>query len=179
MPSKSIRVPLVAPYNTRASANNSTQTAGIWGVGIWGTFIWGNVAATSSTKDGRMINCMSQTVSDPITGDKKLYCVKRPGWETNNTPASGNIGNAIHVWAGVSPGTKVMTCFGGTNSTLYDGTSGKGAITGKATAITETFIGVNATLAITSTDNTAWYYDNGATVAVATKIVDADFPGNN
>ena len=179
MPSKSVRVPIAVPYNTRAAANNATQTAGIWGLGIWGTFIWGNAAATSSTKDGRMINCMSQTVSDPITGEKKIYCVKRPGWDTTNTPASGNIGNAIHVWAVVSPGTKVMTCFGGTNSTLYDGTTSKGAITGNATEITETFIGANATLAITSTDNTAWYYDNGATVSVATKIVDADFPGNN
>jgi len=178
MPSKSVRVPLAAPYNTRAAANNAAQTAGIIGVGIVGIFIVGNPAATSTRKDGRMINCMSQTVSDTITGDRKIYCVKRPGWETNNTPASGNIGNAVHVWAGLSPGTKVMSCFGGTNSTLYDGTSSKGAITGKATAITETVIGANPTLAIPSTDNTAWYYDNGATVAVATKITDADFPGN-
>ena len=177
MATKAIRIPVTADYNTRVSTTNTAiGVTGVWGVGIWGSFVWGSTP-TSSTKDARMVNCHSETVSDPITGEKRIYCTKRPGWGTNSTPASGNIGTAILVWTGQSAGTKVMTCFGGTNSTLYDGTTSKGAITGKATAITETFVTTTPTLVISSTDSTAWYYDEG--VGSATKITDADFPGNN
>ena len=180
MASKYIRVPVTASYNTRVSTTNSAVgMTGIWGVGIWGTFIWGSTP-TSSTKDSRMVNSFNETNSDPITGDKKIYWTKRPGWGTNSTPSAGNIATAILVWTGQGTGDKVMTAFGGTNSTLFDGTVSKGAITGKATAITETFVGASvATIVMSSTDSTAWYYDAGATVAVATQISDGDFPGNN
>lgn len=179
MASKSVRVPLTASYNTRVSATQANAGLScIAGLAIAGTAIAG-ASPPSSTKDSRLVNCFNETVSDQITGDKKIYCTKRPGWATSTTPAAGSIGTAILVWSGQGSGDKVMSAFGGTNSTLYDGTTGKGAITGKATGITETFVGATvATLAISSTDSTAWYYDNAVTVAVATKIVDGDFPGN-
>ena len=113
---------------------------------------------------------------NPFTGQKTLYCVKRPGWGTLNTPSSGNIGTAITVWTGSGAGTSVISAFGGTNSTIYNGTTSLGTITGKATAITETIISTTPTLVISSTDNTGWYYDTGAGL---TQISDAQFPGNN
>lgn len=176
--SKKYRIPLAGSYNTRVTETNALSSAsGIVGLGIVGVMVVG-ASIQSTDKDQRYINCFSKSVNNPFTGTKTLYCVKRPGFAALNTPASGSIGTAILVWTGQGSGTKVMTAFGGTNSTLYDGTTSKGAITGKATQIAETFVSTTPTIIIPSTDSTAWYYDDAVTVAVATKITDADFPGN-
>jgi len=134
-------------------------------------------SSLSTTKDARYVNCYSQSVPDHIAGSKRVYVNKRPGFGTLNTPASGEKGYAVHVWIGQGNGTKVISAFGDTNSTVYDGTTSLGAITGRATGITETFVSTTPTLLVSSTDNTAWYYDTG--VGVMTNISDGDFPGNN
>lgn len=170
MLSKPYNVPLTGKYNTRISQSNAAAgVSGVWGVGVWGDFIWGG-SNVSAGKDERFVNCMMITQGD------KDYVIKRPGFATNNTPSSGNVGSAILVWTGQGDGTKVISAFGATTSTIYDGTTSLGAITGKAFAITETFVSTTATLLVSSSDNTAWYYDTG--VGVMTKITDADFPGN-
>ena len=170
------RIPIAGSYNTRITDSNSLSSAsGIWGLGIWGTFVWG-ATVQSTDKDQRFLNCFTETVVNPYTGQRTLYCIKRPGWAALNTPSTGNIGTAILVWTGQGAGTAVISAFGGTNSTLYSGTSSLGAITGKATKITETFVSTTATLVVSSGDSTAWYYDTG--VGVMTKITDVDFPGN-
>lgn len=176
MQTKAYRLPVTASYNTRVSASNASLAASAFaGIAIAGVAVAG-ASTSSSTKDSRLINCFNETVSDPITGQKTVYCTKRPGFATNSTPAAGSIGNAILVW---THGNKIMSAFGASNSTIYDGTTSKGAITGLATEITETFVSLNPTIVVSSTDNTAWYYDDGATVSVMTQISDGDFPGNN
>ena len=170
------RVPLAGPYNTRVSAVNASSTSsGYVGVGIVGVMIVGQ-ASTPSDKDARYVNCFAQTVSDPVSGSKKVYTVKRPGFGTQSTPASGDKGQAVLVWSGQGSGDKVISAFGATNSTVYDGITSLGAITGRCTGLTETFVSTTATVLATSTDSTAWYYDTG--IGVMTKISDADFPGN-
>jgi len=145
------------------------------GIGIVGVMIVGQ-SSLSTTKDARYINCYSQTVSDPLAGGKRVYVNKRPGFAASNTPASGEKGLDVHVWVGQGNGDKVISAFGETNSTIYDGTTSLGAITGRATGITETFISTTPTILVTSSDNTAWYYDTG--VGVMTNISDGQFPGN-
>jgi len=173
MAAKLFRVPLISAYNSRVSAANaSDSTSGYVGVGIVGLMIVGKTNQ-ATTKDARYINCFAQTVPDPITGKKRIYCVKRPGFGTQSTPASGKKGYAILVWTGSS--SSVISAFNNP-STIYSGTSSLGAITGKCTGITETFIGTTATLAVTSDDNTGWYYDSG--VGTMTKITSGNFPGN-
>jgi hypothetical protein len=172
------RIPLGGSYNTRQTDTNAlSASSGIWGLGVWGTFVWG-AAVQSTDKDQRFINCYAKTVVNPFTQTRTIYNVKRPGFQTLNTPAAGSIGTAVMVWTGQGAGTKVMSAFGGTNSTIYDSTTSKGAITGKATQIAEMTVSNVATIIVPSTDSTAWYFDNGASVAVMTKIADADFPGN-
>lgn len=172
---KPFRIPLVGAYGTRVSAvNASDSTSGYWGVGIWGLFVWGKTSQ-STDKDARCINCFAQTVNDPIYGKKRVYIVKRPGFGTQNTPANGKKGYAVLVWTGSGSGTSVVSAFDNPSTIYIDGVS-VGAITGRCTGITETIIGTTPTILVTSTDNTAWYYDAG--VGVMTKIVDADFPGN-
>lgn len=163
-------VPLTGAYNTRVAKSNAlSSSSGVWGAGVWGIFVWGaNVQA--SDKDERYVNCFMTKMGG------KDYIVKRPGAAALNTPSSGNVGSAILVWTGNGAGTAVITAFGATNSTIYSGTSSLGAITGKARAITETFVTTTPTLVVPSSDSTAWYYDTGA--GVMTKISDADFPGN-
>lgn len=147
--------------------NASDSTTAYAGIGIAGLMIAGKTA-TSTAKDARFINCFAATV-----GSKK-YVIKRPGFGVANTPAAGSKGMALIVWTG--QGSKVMSAFGDTNSTLYDSTTSKGAITGAVTGFAETFVGTQATLLMSSTDSTAWYYDTA--VGVSTKISDGDFPGN-
>jgi len=156
-------------YNTRIeTANALSGSSGVWGIGVWGTFIWG-ASNPSSVKDARLVNCMI------VVEGGKRYIVKRPGLGVNSTPASGSVGNAIMVWAGQGSGTKVISAFGSTNSTIYDGTSSLGTITGKATGIEQLDVVGTPTLFITSSDNTAWLYD---TTNGLVKVSDGDYPGN-
>ncbi len=166
-------IPFSGKYNTRISASNPvSSTTAIAGFAVAGIMIAGN-QSTPVDKDERWINCF-------LTKEGSVeYIVKRPGAASLNTPQAGSVGNEILVWTGNS--SKIMSCFGAVNSTLYDGTTGKGNITGLAQSISETKVGSSnvATIVMPSSDSTAWYYDAGATVAVATKITDGDFPGNN
>lgn len=169
------RVPLAGAYNTRVSAvNASDSTSGYIGVGIIGLMVIGKTTQ-STDKDARLVNCFTETVPDPITGGKHIATVKRPGFGTQSTPASGKKGYAILVWSGKGNGQDVISAFD-SPSTIYNGTVSLGAITGKCTGITETAISTTPTLAITSDDSTGWYYDTG--IGVVTKIADVDFPGN-
>jgi hypothetical protein len=168
------RIPLAGSYNTRVSAVNASDTAsGYTGVGIVGLMIVGRTTA-SVGKDARYVNCFAQTVSDEISGKKTVYTVKRPGFGTNTTPATGKKGYGILVWTGKGNGADVIAAFDNP-STIYNGTSSLGSLSGKCTGITETFVSSTPTLAITSDDSTGWYYDTGSGL---TKISDVDFPGN-
>lgn len=164
------QIPFTGKYNTRIAQSNSLAGAsGVVGIGIVGVMVVGAVPS-SSNKDEQYINCFLTHMGGTD------YIIKRPGMATNTTPQAGSIGTAILVWTGLSPGTNVISAFGGTNSTIYNGTTSLGTITGKATAITETVIGTTPTLAISSSDNTGWYYD--VPTGTVTKIADVNFPGN-
>ena len=166
------RIPLVGSTNTRFAADSSISTAsGVVGVGVVGVMIVGK-ARSPTDKDQKFLNCFPMTITNPLTQKVTAYVIKRPGFASYSTPAAGEIGTALHVWA--ANNNKVISAFGSTNSTIYDGTTSLGAITGKAKAITETMITNTPTLVISSSDNTGWYHDT----TVPTKITDADFPGN-
>lgn len=174
------RIPLSAAYTQRISAiNTQGGSSGIVGVGIVGLMTVGGTVGTSTgsaNKDARFINCFSETITDPITGKKRVYTVKRPGWGVNSTPAAGSIGNDIFIWTGET-GNPVISAFGATNSTVYNGITSLGAITGRVTGLTETKVGANVpTIVTASSDSTGWYYDT--VTAAFTKIADTDFPGN-
>lgn len=176
MTARTFRIPLAGSYNTRISAVNAADsTSGYVGVGIVGLMIVGK-STQASDKDARFVNCFAHKVPDPITGKGRVYTVKRPGFGTQSTPAAGKKGYAVMVWTGSGAGTSVISAFDTPNSTVYNGTTSIGAITGVATGITETFIGSTATLTVTGDDSTGWYYDTG--VGVMTKIIDVDFPAN-
>lgn len=178
------RIPLIGSYNTRVGATNALSSAsGVVGVGLVGAMIV-NGGTGQADKDQRFINCFPAVVRNPLSGKPTVYLMKRPGFASNATPQAGSIGNAILVWSGQGSGGKVMSAFGATNSSIYEGTTrlvtdnggDTTIITGKATGITETSLSNTATLVISSSDNTAWYYQDSGTV---TKITDAQFPGNN
>jgi len=183
MPQKLLRIPLTGSHNARVSiASNLASSSAIAGIGVAGIMVAGRTLQGTS-KDSRFVNCYSHKEVDPITGEARIYCVKRSGFAALNTPQSGSVGNQIIVWSGQGSGTKVITAFGATNSSIYDGTTRLATnngdttiITGLAASISETSVSGTATLYITSSDSTAWYYQNGGTV---TKISDSDFPGNN
>ena len=170
------RIPLAGPYTSRISAvNASDSTSGYVGVGIVGLMIVGKTTQ-STDKDARYINCFASTVSDNIAGKKRVYTVKRPGFGTQSTPASGHKGFAVLVWTGQGSGTKVISAFKTGNSEIYDGTTSLGLISGQCTGLTETDISAVATITATGDDSSAWYYDTG--VGVMTEITDAQYPGN-
>jgi hypothetical protein len=176
MAERAYSIKLDGAYSTRSSAINTTSAAsGVVGIGIVGSMIVG-ASPQPSDKDRRYINCY------PITVGEEKYLVKRPGFGVLNTPQSGSIGNAVHVWVGQGSGTTVISAFGGTDSSIYDGTTqlvtnaaDTTKITGKVTGIVESDGGGTPLLAISSSDSTGWTYTNGGTV---TKINDVDFPGN-
>lgn len=166
------RLPLTGTYNTRPGTLTLTGASAIAGLAIAGLGVSG--AVRGSDKDHRLINCCQITEVDETAQSKRLYVVKRPGFAAVSTPRAGHVGNAIMVWTGQGSGTKVMSAFGNTAFTLYDGTTSKGSGSAKATGITETSISGTPTLYISAADNTAYTYQDGGSV---TEITDVDFPG--
>ena len=157
------RIPASAPYNLRTGATSTDPTSGVIGIGVIGQMIIGKPSSVSA-KDGAMMNCFVITDTDTITGKKRGYTVKSPGYETHTTPAAGKIASAILVWTGNANGDKVVTAFDNP-STIYDGVDSQGAITGICNAITETTIGTNtAAIVMSSNDNSGWYMAANATV---------------
>lgn len=147
-----IRVPLVGVPNTRAA------TAGAF-----------------LTRDQRFINFIPYKIANPLTQQNTYYCVKRPGFQALNTPSTGNIGTALMVWQAVGTGATILSAFGATNSTIFEGTTSLGAITGRARDITESIATGTATAVISSTNSGAWFYP---TAGALTEITDVDYPGN-
>jgi hypothetical protein len=172
MPTK--RVPITGVYNTRPGSVTVSSSSSIVGVGVVGQMVLGSVGF-ASTKDARFINCFPITQSDRNANSKRLQIVNRAGFDTFITPAAGATGSALQVWTGQGAGQKVMSCFGATNSTLYDGTTSKGSATGVARGIQESNISGTPTLFMASSDSTGWTYQDGGSV---TQISDSDFPGN-
>ena len=158
---KQVRIGLAGLYNTRIDTTSTATSSGYVGIGVVGLMVVGKTTS-ASTKDRKYQNCFPHMI------DGEAWLLKRPGFGTANTPASGNIGTEIMIWTGQGTGQKVITAYGGTNSTIYDGTTSLGAITGKATGIKETFISSEAALLISSTDNTAWYTTSTAVTAAVT-----------
>lgn len=167
-----MRIPLIGVYNSRfADSNASATSSGIVGIGVVGSMIVGN-GDVPTDKDQRFINCYPITVKNPATRSARAYLIKRPGFQADITPSSGNVGNAVKVWVGNS--NKIISAFGATNSTIYDSAVSLGAITGKCTSITETILSGTANLAITANNSRAWYFPAGGAL---TEITDSDFPG--
>ena len=170
-----IRIPLIGTiYNRSISAASGVSTSsGIVGVGVIGIMIIG--ALVASTKDQRFVNFIPEKIVNPLTQAETFFLAKRPGFASLNTPATGNVGSAIHVWAGQGSGDKVISAFGATNSTIYDSTSSLGSTTGKVIFIADTLVGTTPNLTFVTGSNSAYYYPEGGAL---TNISDADFPGN-
>lgn len=169
-----VRLPLVGVHTTR-TVDDSTSSAGgsgIVGLGVVGTMVVGRVATTD--KDQRFVNVIFEKITNPITGVEKLYAIKRPGFAVESTPQAGSVGNAVKVWSSQGAGTKVISSFGSTNSTIYDATTSQGDITGVTLFLDEAIIGGTSYILIVSNDGTMWYLPDGG---VLTEITDAQFPG--
>ena len=173
-PHNTVRLPLVGSSNTRLFVSGGSSVGiAIVGLAIVGNAIVGN-GASGSSSDQRFINTIMDKIETPMTDNVKFYVYKRPGLETHTTPGAGNAGSAIKVWTGKGSGGDVISAFGATNSTLYNGTGSIGAITGVARDITETFVGTTATLVIPVENSRLYYYPDGGAM---TQVTDGDYPG--
>ena len=174
---ETVRIPLVVTANNRIFTQaglGSLAATGIVGSGIVGSMIVGKLY--TATDDQKFVNCFPEKIVNPLTGKEMYYITKRPGFETHTTPSSGNAGTAIRLWLGQGSGDKVISAFGSTNSTIYDGTSSIGTLTGCARDITETNATATATLVIPCENGNAYYYPTGGAM---TQITDVDFPSTN
>ena len=172
-----LRLPLVATQNTRVFAQTelgSLAATGIVGYGVVGTMIVGKLHTI--TKDQKTLNCFAEKIINPLTSREFYYVTKRPGFATHTTPATGNIGTAIRIWLGQGTGDSVITAFGGSNSTIYNGITSIGTLTGVARDITETSATGTTTLVIPCENGNAYYYPDGGSM---TQISDGDFPSTN
>jgi hypothetical protein len=167
------RLPPTGTYNTRFTGTGATTASGIVGLGVVGALVVG-ATGFASEKDCRFINCLPLSYLDKIAGQKWVKIVKRPGFAAVNTPDTGELGKAIHVWVGQASGTKVISAFGST-SELFDGTTSLGSITGECIHIDETSISGTATLTFSSSNGKQYYYQNAGSI---TEITDGDAPMN-
>jgi len=168
MPQASI--PLAAPYNTRKIASAIHSGSGSYaGYATAGVAIAGS-SGSSSTKDQRYVNLVPESISLGDAGGI-FYLTPRPGFATHTTPATGNVGSALHIWAGGSGA--IISAFGATNSTLYSATTSLGSVTGVVKWITETDVAGVKTLLFMTDGGRMWYYNATPTLA---EITDVDYP---
>ena len=133
-----VRLPLVGSYNERGISGNTTLTL---------------------NEDQRFLNCTFNLVNNPITGKSTIYAEKRPGWGQDSLVEAGSASTGLIKPQSFSA---TLSAFGGTNSTIYFGTTSVGTITGRALHFTETLINTVGCVAIKSSDGTGWYYMDGA-----------------
>lgn len=135
---KTVRIPLVGSYKQRDI--DATETL-------------------INNKDQKFLNCIFETVVNPITGDKTIYVAKRPGWEQDALVDAGESSTGLIKPQSFS---SVITAFGSVNSTVYLGTVSIGTITGRAIHFTETFAGETTYVMIRSSDGTGWFFAEDA-----------------
>ena len=115
-----LTIPLIGPYTTRT-------------IDPW----------SASSKDQVFKNCFFNAANNSITKNSSVYIEKRPGWETNSTPAAGSAGRAVYHTP-FDNARRIITVFGSTSVTFYSGTTvaGTATFTGNSTdvLITETVI---------------------------------------
>lgn len=165
---KQVKIPLVSPLNTRKIPTASTSgSSGTVGYGIVGAMIVGSTSAIS-TKDHRLLNVIPEVSK---LGDSRIvYLTPRPGFAAHSTPSAGNLGSAVHIWAGGSGA--IISAFGATNSTIYSSTSSLGSTTGKVVEITETVrSGTNCLVFMCDNSNLYYYPAAGA----LTEVTDAEY----
>lgn len=113
----------------------------------------------SVTKDAYLGACVLEKVTDSASSQAIYYVQKRPGLTDGGTLASGNIGTLIFV----SPAnTRIISAWGGSNSTVYDQATSAGTVTGVISTCIETIISGTVYWLMTSNDGTGWYLANGA-----------------
>jgi hypothetical protein len=137
------RIPLVGSYNQR-----SIDAA----------------AALAAGQDQRFLNCVFSVVKNPVTGNNKIYAEKRPGWGVDSIVAAGSVSTALIKTDSFG---SVVSAFGDTNSTVYDGGNSVGAITGRALFMSEMLISGVGYVVIKSSDGTGWYYTSDALTQTA------------
>ncbi len=133
-----LRLPLAGSFNQR---------------GIDGSSI------LSLSEDQRFLNCAFDVVTNPVTGSKTVYCEKRPGWIQDSIVSAGNVSTGL---IRTDSNNSVVSAFGATNSTIYEGSVSVGTITGTADHFTETLISGIGYVLIRSSDGTGWYYPSDA-----------------
>lgn len=153
---KPARIPLFGSLTSRDDTNTATYGA--------------------SQKDQYFEDCSFQIIDNAVSGKKSVWVSGRNDFDVSAVPsgASGN-GTAIRYWRGhSSPSTShILTAFGSTNSTIYDGNTSLGAITGVCIFISETAINAVANAVFVSNGNRAYFFEEGGSL---TEITDADFP---
>jgi hypothetical protein len=115
--------------------------------------------ALEADQDQRFLNCAFSVIENPITGSRKIYVEKRPGWRVESIVAANNVSTGLIKTDSFG---SAVTAFGATNSTIYDGQVSVGAITGRAMYFTETLLSNVGYVLIKSSDGTGWYYTSDA-----------------
>jgi hypothetical protein len=110
-------------------------------------------------EDQRFLNVAFDVVQNPVTGKATVYCEKRPGWGVDSIVAAGSVSTGLIKTDSVN---SVVSAFGATNSTIYDGQVSVGVITGRALYFSETLISNVGYVLIKSSDGTGWYYPSDA-----------------
>jgi hypothetical protein len=132
------RIPLVGSFNQRTIDAASAFTA---------------------NQDQRFLNCTFSVVRNSVTGKDTVYVEKRPGWGVDSTVSAGSVATSLIKTDSFSA---VVSAFGSTNSTIYDGSVSVGTITGRALFMLETLLNSTGYVLIKSSDGTGWYYTSDA-----------------
>lgn len=126
--------------------------------------------AYDSYKDAGAANCAFQVVRDAFNRKSRVYMTTMERYGQSTSSTAGTDGTAIKIWTGQS--NAIVQAFNSPNSTIYENTTSRGAITGLGIWISETVISGVATCVIVSASNRAYSLAAG----VLAEITNGNFP---
>lgn len=129
----------------------------------------------TSKKDQRVINTALESVKNPLTGNTRIFVVKRPALNLNSQPASGT-GRGIHYWeeTGIIYSIVDQTVYAGTSSMGFTVSAASGTVYFAETNPTD------ATQSLVLSDGTNLYQiTSNHTITVIDTNTDSDFPTGN
>lgn len=111
-------------------------------------------AAFTAGQDQRYINCLVNSVEEPITQQRFLFLEKRPGLELYDTPAAGSAGTQVFVSPSLSA---VISAFGNPSTIYYNTTSCGAADAGIAGQLKECIFNSVTFIFFVTTAGTGWF----------------------
>lgn len=133
-----------------------------------------SIALGSTYRGQQFRNVVFRHSKNTVSGGSKIEVRPIRLFTQPDAPFGTGRGTAVMIWTGKGTGDGIITAFGSTNSTIYEGSTSRGSITGRVTFLSETTVSATPNIVALANNGRAWFYPDAGAL---TEITDAQYPG--